>query len=176
MNRNLELPFKPKWSKQWLLKKLGDRYYKKPYDRFMWWRSYTPRNKPLTNRHLLRDRIANGDFEVGPYLLEVELVLHTMNEKYLDAVTTRGEVDWSLWHANTSIDRARKKRLLEDHEKEEFKKLTELKQAFLLEFRMTDEQYEKEILRGSDDTLDFYFKMEEKYGKWSIKPKLKARK
>jgi len=79
MNRNLELPFKPKLSKQWILKKLGDRYYKKPYDRFMWWRSYTPRNKPLTNRHLLRDRIANGDFEVGPYLLEVELVLHTMN-------------------------------------------------------------------------------------------------
>ena len=168
MNYNLELPFKPKWSKQWILKKLSNRYFKKPYDRFMWWRSYTPKNKPLTNRHPLRDRITNGDFEVGPYLLEVELVYHTMNEKFLDAVTTRGEVDYSLWHANTSIDRARKKRLLEDHEKEEFRKLTDLKEAFLCEFKMNRDQYEKEILRGSDDTLDFYFKMEEKYGKWAI--------
>ena len=167
----INLPFSPKWSKQWIEKKLSERYFKKPYDRFMWWRSYTPKNKPLTNRHPLRDRIANGDFEIGPYLLEVELVYHTMNEKFKEAITTRGEVDWSLYHSNTSVDRARKKRLIEDHEKEEFRKLSELRDAFLLEFKMSKEQYDKEVVKGSDDTLDFYFKMEEKYGKWAIKPK-----
>ena len=61
--------FKPKWSRKVDRKKIR-RYLliRKPYDRFMWWRSYTPKNKPLTNRHPLRDRIANGDFEQGPYL------------------------------------------------------------------------------------------------------------
>ena len=60
----VNLPHSPKWSKQWIEKKLSERYFKKPYDRFMWWRSYTPKNKPLTNRHPLRDRIANGDLSV----------------------------------------------------------------------------------------------------------------
>lgn len=164
---NNQLPFTPKWSKKWIEKKLGDRYFKKPYDRFMWWRSYTPKNKPLTNRHPLRDRIANGDFEQGPYLMEVELVYHTMNDKFLESITTRGEVDWSLYHQNTSIDRARKKRLVEDHEKEELRKLTDLRNAFLMEFKMTKDQYDVEVEKTSGTTLDFYFEMEEKYGKWA---------
>lgn len=165
------LPFTPKWSKEWIEKKLSKDYFKKPYDRFMWWRSYTPKNKPLTNRHPLRDRIANGDFESGPYLFEVELVYHTMNEKYKESITPGGEVDYSLYTQNTSIDRARKKRLLEDDEKEENKKLHELRMEFLKEFRMTGEQYDKEIVESSGTILDFYFEMEEKYGKYAIKPK-----
>jgi len=162
-----QLPFEPKWSRQWIEKRLSKNYFKKPYDRFMWWRSYTPKNKPLTNRHSLRDRIANGDFEQGPYLMEVELVYHTMNDKFLESITTRGEVDWSLYHQNTSIDRARKKRLLEDHEKEELKKLTELRSEFLKVFRMTKDQYNTEVEKTSGTTLEFYFEMEEKYGKWN---------
>ena len=75
------LPFKPKWSKQWIETKLKRNYYKKPYDRFMWWRSYTPKNKPLGHKAKFIDRLINGDFDSGPYLLEVELVYHTMNEK-----------------------------------------------------------------------------------------------
>jgi hypothetical protein len=162
-----QLPFKPKWSRNWIEKRLGENYFKKPYDRFMWWRSYTPKNKPLTNRHSLRDRIANGDFEQGPYLMEIELVLHTMNDKHIEATTVRGEVDHSLWHSNTSIDRARKKRLEEDHEKEELRKLTDLRNAFLMEFKMTKDQYNEEVEKTSGTTLEFYFEMEEKYGKWA---------
>lgn len=132
----------------------------------MWWRSYTPKNKPLTSRHPLRDRIANGDFEQGPYLMEVELVLHTMNDKYLDAVTTNGEVDWSLYHSNTSVDRARKKRLIEDHEKEEQRKLTELRNAFTsYRWRLTKEQYDIEVEKFNGTILEFYDYIEEKYSK-----------
>ena len=163
----VSLPFQPKWSKQWIETKLKKDYYKKPYDRFMWWRSYTPKNKPLNNRHSLRDRIANGDFEQGPYLMEVELVLHTMNDKHIEATTTRGEIDHNLWHSNTSVDRARKKRLIEDHEKEEFRKLTDLRNAFLMEFKMTKDQYDNEVENTSGTTLEFYFEMEDKYGKWA---------
>ncbi len=59
----VKVPFEPKWSRKWIENRLSKNYYKKPYDRFMWWRGYTPKNKPLTNRHPLRDRIANGDFD-----------------------------------------------------------------------------------------------------------------
>ena len=167
----LNLPFRPKWSRQWIEKKLSERYFKKPYDRFMWWRGYTPKNKPLTSRHPLRERIANGDFEQGPYLMEVQLTYHTMNDKYQESITRGGEVDYSLYHTNTSIDRARKKRLIEDHEKDEYKKLDDLRNEFLKEFKMTKEQYDKEVEKTSGTTLEFYFQMEEKYGKWAIKPK-----
>ena len=167
----LNLPFRPKWSRQWIEKKLSERYFKKPYDRFMWWRGYTPKNKPLTSRHPLRERIANGDFEQGPYLMEVELTFHTMNDKYQESITRGGEVDYSLYHTNTSIDRARRKRLIEDHEKDEYKKLDDLRNEFLKEFKMTKEQYDKEVEKTSGTTLEFYFQMEEKYGKWAIKPK-----
>ena len=168
---NQILPYEPKWSRNWTETKLKKRYFKKPYDRFMWWRSYTPKNKPLTNRHPLRDRIANGDFEQGPYLLEIELVYHTMNDKFKAAITPKGEVDHSLYHSNTSVDRARKKRLSEDHEKEEFRKLDDLRTEFLKEFKMSREEYDVEVINTSKSTLDFYFEMEDKYGKWAIKPK-----
>ena len=166
-----KLPYSPKESRNWIEKELKKRYFKKPYDRFMWWRSYTPKNKPLTSRHSLRDRIANGDFEHGPYLLEVELNYHTMNEKYLESITAGGEVDYSLYHTNTSINRARRKRLIEDHEKDEAKKLLELKDEFLKEFKITRDQYDKEVLKTSGTTLEFYFQMEEKYGKRAVRPK-----
>lgn len=167
----VNLPHRPKWSKKWIEKKLSERYFKKPYDRFMWWRGFTPKSKPLTNRHPLRDRIANGDFEQGPYLLEVELNYHTMNEKYLESITPDGEVDFNLYHTNTSINRARKKRLIEDHEKDEAKKLLELRDEFLKEFKMNGDQYDKEVISTTGTTLEFYFQMEEKYGKRAIKPK-----
>jgi len=168
---NQILPYEPKWSRNWTETKLKKRYFKKPYDRFMWWRSYTPKNKPLSTRHPLRDRIANGDFEQGPYLLELELVYHTMNDKFKAAITPKGEVDHSLYHSNTSIDRARKKRLIEDHEKEEFRKLDDLRTEFLKEFKMSREEYDVEVVNTSKCILDFYFEMEEKYGKWIKIPK-----
>ena len=55
-------PFSPLHSKKWLEKYLSTNYYKKKYDRFMWWRSYSLKNKPLDKNFPLRDRILNGDF------------------------------------------------------------------------------------------------------------------
>ena len=166
---DVSLPFNPKWSKQWIETKLKRRFFKKPYDRFMWWRSYTPKNKPLSIKASLIDKIINGDFEAGPFLLEVELVYHTMNEKFKSLVGRDGEVDWGKYAAETSIDKARKKRLLEDHEKDEFKKLDDLRKLFKKEFKMTEEEYEKEITKGSDTLVDFYYKLDDKYGKRNIR-------
>ena len=165
----VKLPFEPRWSKQWIETKLKREYYKKPYDRFMWWRSYTPKNKPLGYKATFIDRLINGDFDSGPYLLEVELVYHTMNEKYKALVGMDGQVDHGKYSAETSIDRARKKRLIEDHEKEEFRKLTDLRNLFKKEFKLTDDEYENEITKGSDTLVDFYYKLDDKYGKRNIR-------
>ena len=165
----ISLPFEPKWSKQWIETKLKKRFFKKPYDRFMWWRSYTPKNKPLGIKASLIDRIINGDFEAGPFLLEVELVHHTINEKFKALIGNDGEVDYGKYSVETSIDRARKKRLLEDHDKDEFRKLDDLRKLFKKEFKITEEEYKKEITKGSDTLVDFYYKLEKKYGKRNIR-------
>ena len=159
------LPYEPKMSKEDLEAVLSERYYKKPYDRFMWWRGYTLKNKPLTNKHPFRDRILNGDFDFGPYLLEVELAKHKMNEKFVDCVTSNGEPDYGKYTSETSIDRARIKRLNEDFEKDERTKLEEVKKGFLLTFKMTKEDYDNEVVEtDADELIDFYYEMEEKYG------------
>lgn len=159
------LPFEPKWSRKKIEAELSKRYYKKPYDRFMWWRSYTLKNKPLDKRAPFKDKIINGDFDYGPYLLEVELAKHTMNDKFKKCTTTNGEPDFGVWRSETSIDKARIKRLNEDYEKDEKGKLEELKKGFLLTFKMTKEDYEREVVEtNAEELIDFYYEMEEKYG------------
>ena len=156
----MNLPYSPIHSQAWLEKYLSTNYYKKKYDRFMWWRSFTLRNNPLSNKHPLRDRIANGDFDLGPYVFEIELVEHRLNEKHQrfanDEVQLREQIQ---------VDKARRKRLQEDRDKDEANKLQDLKRAFLYEFVMTEKQYEKEVIRPNKDLISFYFKMEDKYGK-----------
>lgn len=131
----------------------------------MWWRSYTPKNKPLHNRATFVDKLRNGDYDVGPYLFEVMLAEHKMNEKFLECMSVNGEPDYGRWNSETSIDKARIKRLNQDHEKEEVKKLQEVKKGFLTTLKMTSEQYEEEILNtNAEELIDFYFEMEDKYG------------
>lgn len=166
----MNLPYRPVHSKEWLERYLTKNYYKKKYDRFMWWRSFTLRNAPLSNRHPLRDRIANGDFDLGPYIFEIELVEHRLNEKHQrfanDEVQLREQIQ---------VDKARRKRLQEDRDKDEKSKLEELKRAFLFEFKITKEQYDKEVVKSHKDLLTFYFKIEEKYGKRGVISTLKPK-
>lgn len=153
------LPYKPVHSKNWLENYFRGTYYKKPYDRFMWWRSYTPKFKALTNRHPFRDRILNGDFDIAPYKFESELVEHRMNDKWIEC---NGYED--VYRDATQVDKARRKRLLEDYDKEEAKRLIDIKRGFIQEFKMTSEQYDKEVVNTrAKDLADFYFRMEDKY-------------
>ena len=131
----MNLPYSPIHSQGWLERYLKKNYYTKKYDRFMWWRSFTPRNSPLSNRHPLRDRIINGDFDLGSFVFEIELVEHRINEKF-----QKLGHDYVQYVEAVSLDRARIKRLKEDRDKDELKKLDELKIAFLQEFKITKEQ------------------------------------
>ena len=157
------LPYKPTHEKKWLLKYLGTNYFTKKYDKFMWWRSYTARKPPLTRNHPLRDRILNGDFDIGPYIYEVELTKHRMNEKFIEC---RGYED--TYREATQVDKARIKRLEEDRNKDEKTKLEDLKRAFLFTLRMNSKQYDREVgnFRGKD-LITFYYRMEDKYGTYA---------
>ena len=159
----MNLPYKPIHSVEWLEKYLKTNYYKKKYDRFMWWRSYTPRENPLPNNHPLRDRILNGDFDMGPFTFEIELTQHKMNEKFIQC---KGYED--TYREAIQLDKARIKRLKEDRDKDEQKKLETLKRDFLREFKMTKKQYDREIAayRGPD-LINFYYRMQDKYGTYA---------
>lgn len=156
---NINLPYQPLHSTEWLESFFSQNFYKKPYDRFMWWRSYTTKTKPLSHRSTLKERILNGDFDASPFKFESEIVEHRLNEKYKALYKDTGR-----YVEETSLDRSRRKRLLQDYEKDEAKKLEELQKAFLLNFKITKEQYEEEIVNADLDLIDFYFYVEEKYG------------
>ena len=155
--------YKTSHSMEWLQEYFTKNYYKKPYDRFMWWRSYVPRNKPLTNRHPFRDRILNGDYDYSPFRLEAEIVEHRLNEKWIDW----GSDDPARFIEECSLDKSRRKRLHEDFNKEEVRRLAELRKGFVIEFKMTLEDYDREVIETtSEELIDFYYEMEEKYGKY----------
>lgn len=153
------LPYTPTHSLEWLESFFKKNYYKMPYNRFMWWRSYTTKTKPLTTRHPLRERILNGDFDYSSYSYEAEVVEHKINDKYKLLRNDPGK-----YVEETSLDRSRRKRLLEDFNKDETTKLEELKNAFLTTFKLDRDQYEYELMNTELELIDFYFFIEEKYG------------
>jgi hypothetical protein len=162
----IDLPYSPVHSKQWLERFFKKDYYKKPYDRFMWWRSYTPKHKPLHPRQPFIDRIINGDFDIAPYRYEAEIVEHRLNEKWIELRDDPGR-----FLQEESVNMARRKRLLEDYDKEETRRLDELKRNFVLEFKMTKEQYDYEAENTTSTNLvNFYYKMKDKYGTRATKP------
>lgn len=159
----VNLPYSPIHTEQWLNKYLRTNYYKKNYDRFMWWRGFTPRNKPLTNNHPLPDRILNGDFDMGSFSYEIELVEHRLNQRYERLFDDPGRL-----RIEDQMDKARRKRLIEDRDKDEHKKLEDLKRAILFEFKMTREQYDKEVVKyRGPDLINFYYRMADKYAKYA---------
>jgi len=156
----INLPYSPSHSLEWLEKFFEKDYYKKPYDRFMWWRSYTPKRRPLHPRQPLIDRIINGDFDVAPYRYEAEIVEHRLNEKWVELRDDPGR-----YLQEESVNMARRKRLMEDYEKEEGKRLDELKRLFVQTFKMSREDYDVEVEQSQTESLvDFYYEMKEKYG------------
>lgn len=159
--KGYRLPYSPSQSREWLEKYFKQNYNTLSYNRFFWWRSYAPKFKELPNNHLVRNRIRNGDFDFPHYWFEAQLVEHHINERYLEI----GIKDSEKFHEDTTMDRVRRKRLLEDFEKEEERKLRDLKKAILREIKMTEQEYDHESEFGPVMELaDFYDYLVEKYG------------
>tara|TARA_E500000318_G_C3565818_1_gene215582 strand:- start:2817 stop:3338 length:522 start_codon:yes stop_codon:yes gene_type:complete len=161
MPRNtLNLPYNPVHSVEWLDKFFKKNYYKKPYDRFMWWRSYTPKFKPLGKRSTVRERILNGDFDLSPFKFEAELVEHRINERF-----KKIGHDPVQFNEQNSLDKARRKRLLEDYEKDEAKKLEEFRKCICELTCMSIDEYEEYIINVPRkwELIDIWYDIEKKY-------------
>ena len=154
----IDTPYKPPHSVSWLESYFKKNYYKRPYNRFHWWRSYVDKNKPLSNRSPLRDRILNGDFDFGPYKFEAEVVEHRMNEKYVEL-----HEDMGRYVEVTSLDRARRKRLLEDYEADEKRKLEDLAKSISELIGLAKEAILDELIEFNDTLIEFYYHITEKY-------------
>lgn len=63
----------------------------------------------------------------------------------------------------TSVIRARRKRLIEDFEKDENERLRSLTVEFTKYFKCNREQVEEEMLKCSGTLIDLYYIIEEKY-------------
>ena len=128
------------------------------YNAFRWWRMYDNPNKPLCNKSPFRDRILNGDFDYSHYRYQADWCEHEMN----DIAEECGE-DIGKYVEKTSLLRSRRKRLLEDFEKDENGKLEMLIKTFTVNFKCNEEQVYEEIDKCSGSLIDLYYIIEDKY-------------
>jgi len=119
---------------------------------------YDNPNKPLDNRALFRDRILNGDFDYSHYKYQADWCEHEMN----DVAAKYGD-DIGRYVEETSLLRSRRKRLLEDFEKDENGKLESLWAHFVKHFNITKEQAQEEALECCGSLIDLYYIIEDKY-------------
>lgn len=129
------------------------------YNRFMWWRRFDQKKRPLDKKAPLLDRIKNGDLEFSHYYWQALYTEIEMNEKLNECI------DDQHWIEQTRVDKQRRRRLYDDFEKDETEKLATLRKQFSKEFRMTKEDYDDEILEFGGTLLELYRYCEIKYGK-----------
>ena len=129
------------------------------YNQFRWWRRFDQPNKPLHKNASLLDKIQNGDLEFSHYWWQAKYTEIEMNEILENCI------DYQDWGEKTQVDRARRRRLWEDFEKDEAEKLSYIRKEFSKEFRMTEEDYEDEITEFDGSLEELYHHCFVKYGK-----------
>ena len=155
--------FKVTHKRKYIEKQLT-KFQKLNYNQFRWWRWYEAKNKPLPNKADFRDKIMNGDYECGPYSLQAQLCEHMLNDIYEECTP-----DLQKYLEKSKLLSARRKRLWEDHEKDETGKINDLVSEFKKNFRITKDEIYKEIDICMGTILDLYYQIEEKYNKIYIK-------
>lgn len=131
------------------------------YNRFFWWRRWNRNTKPLHKHSPLIDKIKNGDYDESPYLFQIYYCDWEIEEK------RKQFEDIREWAEDTVMDRNRRRRLREDHEKYEKENLTQLRKDFLNTFRMTREDYENDVIEVGGTLEEFYNYCEMRYGKFN---------
>ena len=144
-------PFKPLHTEEWLEKYFKKNFYKMPYNRFMWWKSYTPKNKPLPNTASFEQKVKNGDFDLSPYKFEAEIVEHRLRKKWFEFRDTAEFLEAA------AVDIARRKRLLEDHEKDEAKKLDAFFRGMSRTFKVERNVIEDYLDSFDGDTVQEFY-------------------
>jgi len=151
--------YSPTFTKSHIEKELS-KLRKLKYNQFRWWRMYDNPVLPLPNKAPLIDKIINGDFDYSHYKLQAELVEHELNE-----LAQKCGGNNELFGEKSTLSRARRKRLLEDFEKDENDKLKQIFKEFEKNFSATKEQIEEEMLRFVGNLGEFYYYMGVRYSK-----------
>ena len=121
------------------------------YNQFKWWRRFDTKTKPLLRGSKFIDRIKNGEYEFSHYYWQWKLSELEINELH---IKYNGDIQKLL--EKNGVDLARRKRLIEDFEKDEENRLKALQDGFLREFVMTKEEYFEHITNFSGTTEEFY--------------------
>ena len=149
--------FDPTLSRSFLKKEFS-KLQKLNYNQFRWWRMYDTKNKPLDKRQPLRDRILNGDYNFSHYWYQAAWVEHDLNDLEIEC-----KDDVGLFVEKGAVLRARRKRLLEDFERDEKEKLEELYREFPKYFKVSKDQVKEEMANFSGSLIDFYYHIDDKY-------------
>jgi len=122
-----------------------------PYNKFMWWRRFESKTKPLPKGAKFLDRITNGEFEFSHYYWQWKYCELEINELY-----TQYKGDIQILLEKNRVDLERRKRLILDFEKDENDRLEALKKGFLYDFEMTEKDYYDHLEKFDGTTEDFY--------------------
>ena len=140
------------------------------YNQFRWWRRFDSKVKPLPCGAKFIDRIKNGEFEFSHYYWQWKLTELEINELH---IKYKGDIQKLL--ENNSVDLARRKRLIEDFEKDENMRLKSLQDGFLREFEMTREEYYSHIEEFDGTIEDFYIYCLKTFDKTGKQPERRGR-
>lgn len=158
------LPYSPSMSKEWLEKYFNSRdFVQLKYNKFMWWRTYSRKDKSVNKSTALIDKIKSGYYEYSHYKFEAMLAEHKMNKIYVDVPTLE------TYDEKADLTRERRKRLLQDFEKEENRKIEELRKDFVRTFPLLSELIFDKDMESFDGTIEDYYNYQyrKNYGKHS---------
>jgi hypothetical protein len=128
------------------------------YNRFRWWRWYQPKTNPLPNKARFIDKIKNGDFDYSCYKWQAYLCEYQLNDLLKEC-----GIDYRKYLENGAMLRTRRKKLLEDFEKDENERLRLLYAGFKKQFKIDKDKLEEYILEHSGDIIELYYLIEDEY-------------
>jgi len=139
------------------------------YNKFRWYTS-GKRKRPLKKSEPLLLRIRNGDFEYSPYFDEVKVVRAEGKKIYDDYMKTTHISD-ILDRREEALKRSKMKRvkalkLMEEGDKEEKKRLRELRLELEKEFEkdLWDKSLQRQRGKGTTEDLYWWYKKQCKIG------------
>lgn len=130
------------------------------YNRFFWWRRWDQKNKILVGKeNSLIDRIKNGDFEESPYFWQIKFVEVEINEK------ENKYKDYQRFLEESKLDRIRRRKLIDDYERDEQERIKSLKKLFISNFHLNENTLDSELLNFDGTIEEFYYYCEKKFCK-----------
>ena len=125
------------------------------YNPYYWWRRFKGR-ETLHKYQPLKDKIMNGDYEPSDYhwwmLWENEL-----EKESISKITDVGKQ-----HEARCLFGERRRRLMNDFEKDEAKIKSEMYRAFKIEFRLSETELEDAMLEFDGTLIEFYYELNNK--------------